>query len=329
MKSEMIGYHYIVNPDQLRKFFKLPKGKFEYYNTHHFAHVKGFDQGTVLCQICKKPPRYISKRLKTHQLMMLGRLLHILITRSITPRTGNFPSITRFDLFLMWRMNPSILTSEEGYVFESDCNHILGKSNLLLMGLTLIPKMGTWVDKDGNSISSEEDNQEDGNQDEGDVNGEEVKVRDHVERESSREGVAIDDHVVGDPSEEDVMDRSEREKTMGTPLEAAPIEHEHEPIGTPLEAAQMEHGTRGEEIMGDAAPLKQPPFEQPSTGVFMEAQFNQVENMLREQSHIAKSIDQLDKKVKKLTDVLTKSAGDASYGLNLLHGDMEINLICA
>ncbi|KAK9135427.1 hypothetical protein Syun_014757 [Stephania yunnanensis] len=59
---------------------------------------------------------------------------------------------------------------------------------------------------------------------------EELKVRDHVKGESSGEWVSIDDHVVGDLSEEDVKDISEKEKIIGTPLEVAPIEHEHEPI---------------------------------------------------------------------------------------------------
>ncbi|KAK9127940.1 hypothetical protein Syun_016737 [Stephania yunnanensis] len=109
---------------------------------------------------------------------------------------------------------------------------------------------------------------------------EEVKVRDHVNGELSREKVTIDDHVVGDPTKEYVKDRS-----------------------TPLESAPMEHGIGGEDIMGEVAPLKLPPLEQLSIGVtssplmlqeinqlleerfhslqiFMEAQFNQVDNML-------------------------------------------------
>ncbi|KAK9157788.1 hypothetical protein Scep_004362 [Stephania cephalantha] len=240
-------------------------------------------------------------------------------------------------------MNPSILTSEDGFVFESDRNHILGMSNLLLMGFIFDPKTGTWVEKDGHNSSSEENDQDDEDQDDGDVSGSEGTLMDieyidiRVEGDESGDGeseedevnsvgrgVAIDDHVVGDPTEEDVKDRSGGEDTMCTPLETAPMEHEqplmkheHESISTPLEAAPLEHGTGGENIMGKATLL-----EQPSTGVFMEFRFNQVDNMLCEQSHIAKSVDQLDKKVKKLIDMLTKSVGDASYGLNLLHGDM-------
>ncbi|KAK9169916.1 hypothetical protein Syun_002056 [Stephania yunnanensis] len=132
---------------------------------------------------------------------------------------------------------------------------------------------------------------------------EKVKVRDHAEGEPSGEGVSIDDHVVRDLTEENVKDRSGVEE---------------------LWATLMEHGTGGEDIMGEVGPM-----EQPSTDVFMETRFNQVDNMLCEQSLIVKFVDQLDKKVKKFTDVLTKSAGDASYDLNLLYRDMETMLISA
>ncbi|KAK9157202.1 hypothetical protein Scep_003776 [Stephania cephalantha] len=163
-------------------------------------------------------------------------------------------------------------------------------------------------------LTSEDDDHDDEDQDDGDVSGGEgtsveikyidsgVEGDESVDGESEEnEGVAIDDHVVRDLTKEDVKDRSGGEDIMGTPLEVAliedeqpPMEHEHEPIGTSFEAALMEHGTGGEDIMGEVALM-----EQPSTDV------------------------------KKLTDVLTKYAGDASYGLNLLHGDMETMLIRA
>ncbi|KAK9107517.1 hypothetical protein Syun_023528 [Stephania yunnanensis] len=159
--------------------------------------------------------------------------------------------------------------------------------------------------------------------------------------------VTIDDHAVKDPTEEDFKDRSGGEDIVG-PLEVAlmeheqPImEHEHESIGNPLEGAPLKHVIGGEDIMGEPAPstgVTSSPLMLRKTNqsleehfhglhVLMETRFNQVENMLREQSRIAKYVDQLDKKVKKLIDVLTKSVSDVNYCLNLLHGDMETMLI--
>ncbi|KAK9135341.1 hypothetical protein Syun_014671 [Stephania yunnanensis] len=50
------------------------------------------------------------------------------------------------------------------------------------------------------------------------------------ESEEDEWGVAIDDHVVRDTTEEDAMDRSGGEDTMGTLLEIAPMEHEQPPM---------------------------------------------------------------------------------------------------
>ncbi|KAK9157354.1 hypothetical protein Scep_003928 [Stephania cephalantha] len=143
---------------------------------------------------------------------------------------------------------------------------------------------------------------DDGDQDEGDVSGDEGTlveieyINSGVERDKSGDGESKEDEVnsvTHDSFDEEVEDGSGGEYTMGTPLEAAPMEHVH------------------------------------GTIVFMEAWFNKVDNMVREQSRLAESVDQLDKKVKKFTDVLNKSTSDASYDLNLLHGDMETMLICA
>ncbi|KAK9169546.1 hypothetical protein Syun_001686 [Stephania yunnanensis] len=195
------------------------------------------------------------------------------------------------------------------------------KSEFIIRKLFDLLEMGRWVEKDGYNYFSEENDQE--------IRIEMMVIEGPCRGNLVGERVAIDDHVVGDPTKEDVKDRSGREDTMGTPLETAPIEHEHslmehehEPISAPLEAAPLEHGSGGVDITGNATLL-----EQPSTCVFMEFRLNKVDNMLFEQSHIAKSVDQLDKKVKKLTDMLTKFVGDASYSLNLLHGDMETMLI--
>ncbi|KAK9155395.1 hypothetical protein Sjap_002875 [Stephania japonica] len=243
-------------------------------------------------------------------------------------------------------MNLSLLQSKEGFVFESDRNHVLGKNNLLLMGLILDPVTGKWVEKYGHTSSSEEDDQDDMDQEESDVSGGEgtsVEIEyidSRVEEDESRDGETwnwsmdkllknlngnIDNHVGGG-------------RTPITPSIGL--------TSSPLMLQEMKQ-------------LLEEHFH--GLQVFMEAWFNQVDNMAREQSRIAEHVDKLEKKVRKLTDVLfcvdfarvdsvvhvglgqvgpslcgnwgrhilTKSAGDASYGLNLLHGDMETLLIHA
>ncbi|KAK9115932.1 hypothetical protein Sjap_014879 [Stephania japonica] len=171
----------------------------------------------------------------------------------------------------------------------------------------------------------------------GESSGERVVIDDHVVVDSIKENVKDGtggEDTMGTPLEVAQMEHGTRgEDTLDAPLEAAPMEHGtigENIMGTPLEQAPMEvgkllenlNGNTDDHVGGGGTPIAS------STGltssslmlqemkqlleehfhgllVFMEAQFNQVDNMVHEQSHIVEYVVQLDKKVKKLTDVLT------------------------
>ncbi|KAK9083506.1 hypothetical protein Scep_029977 [Stephania cephalantha] len=165
---------------------RLPKGSFEYYNTHSIAQFDWFDREAALRQMCKDPLFNVIKTPKTTELIVLARLIHILVSWSLTPRKGSHSSILHFDIFLMWcvlngkkidlayviyhhmksaqayqkgplpydthltlffKSMAKSVVDNKFHVEKSDQNHILDMSNLIMIGLVFDEVTRRWVEK--------------------------------------------------------------------------------------------------------------------------------------------------------------------------------------
>lgn len=91
-----------ITKERLRTILEIDEGDFQFFSTHSWAHVQGFEPLEAIRQMCDNPNIQNISHIFASQLTLEARILHNVIGYLILPKSGSRTEVTCMEAFIIW-----------------------------------------------------------------------------------------------------------------------------------------------------------------------------------------------------------------------------------